>query len=154
MRQNPISYGGPAQIDGNYNRGSCFYKEDARQQYSILSTVNPEKLYTKKTTGYLNLNIKVNQVMEPLLSDADLLAIIRTELRSHFKGISVLAQVNRVDWEKAMPIATEDYVEMKRKEQGHDHFYYAGDYMGCPSMETALMSGKRAAEQLIKDCRQ
>ena len=64
---------------------------------------------------------------------------------------AVLALVNRVNWEKAMPIANEDYVEMKRAEQGHNHFYYAGDFMGCPSMETALMSGKRAAEQLIKD---
>jgi hypothetical protein len=64
---------------------------------------------------------------------------------------AVLALVNRIDWEKAMPIATEDYVETKRKEQGEHHFYYAGDFMGCPSMETTLMSGKRAAKQLIKD---
>ena len=149
-----ISYSGTALINGNSEWGSCFYKEDATQHYSILSIVNLEKLYTNKSAGHLNLNIKVNHEKHAIVSDADLLAIIRTELRSHFKGISVLAQVNRVDWEKAMPIATEDYVEMKRKEQGHDHFYYAGDYMGCPSMETALMSGKRAAEQLIKDCRQ
>jgi hypothetical protein len=87
MRQNPISYGGTAQIDGNYNRGSCFYKEDARQQYSILSTVNPEKLYTKKTTGYLNLNIKVKQAGLAEVSDVDLLSIIRTELQSCFKDV-------------------------------------------------------------------
>jgi protoporphyrinogen oxidase len=143
-----ISYSGTAQIDGNSGWGSCFYKEDPRQDYSI---VNLEKLYTGKTAGHLNLNIKVKQPGLVLVSDADLLSIIRTELQRHFKDISVLALVNRVNWEKAMPIANEDYVEMKRAEQGHNHFYYAGDFMGCPSMETALMSGKRAAEQLIKD---
>ena len=149
-----ISYSGTAPINGISEWGSCFFKENATQHYSILSIVNLEKLYTNKTAGHLNLNIKVNHEKQAIVSDADLLGIIRTELRSHFKGISVLAQVNRVDWEKAMPIVTEDYVETKRKEQGHDHFYYAGDYMRCPSMETDLMSGKRAAVQLIKDCRQ
>ncbi len=117
-----ISYAGTAQIDGNSNWGSCFYKEDAEQQYSILSIVNLAKLYTEKTAGYLNLNIKVKQSELVPVSDIDLLAVIRTELQRYFKDISVLALVNRVDWAKAMPIATEDYVEMKRKEQGLRHY--------------------------------
>ena len=149
-----ISYDGIAQIDGDPNWGSCFYKEDTVQEYSILSIVNLEKLYTEKTAGFLNLNIKVNQAGQAPVSDPDLLSIIRTEMQRYFKDLTVLAVVNRVDWDKAMPIATEDYVEIKRKEQGNQHYYYAGDLMGCPSMETALMNGKRAAEQLIKYNRQ
>lgn len=50
-----------------------------------------------------------------------------------------------------MPLATEDGVAQTRDLQGLNHFYYAGDFMGCPSMETALMSGKRAAEKLMKE---
>ena len=148
-----ISFSGVAQIDGNSNWGSCFYKEDAGQQFSILSIVNLEKLYNEKTAGHLNLNIKVKEEILNQISDADLLRIVRTELQRYFKDISVTALVNRVDWTKAMPIATEDYVDTKRKEQGQHHFYYAGDFMGCPSMETALMSGKRAADLLIRDTR-
>jgi predicted NAD/FAD-dependent oxidoreductase len=50
-----------------------------------------------------------------------------------------------------MPIASENFIESKRSGQGLNNIYYAGDFMGCPSMETALLNGKRAAEKLIKD---
>jgi hypothetical protein len=149
-----ICYSGTAQIDGDSNWGSCFYKEDTLQQYSILSIVNLEKLYTANLAGYLNLNIKVRQTEQPLVNEAGLLSIIRTELFRYFKDISVLSLVNRVDWAGAMPIANEDYVKLKRTEQGLNHLYHGGDFMGCPAMETALMNGKRAAEQLIKVKRQ
>lgn len=146
-----ISYSGTLFIDGNSDWGACFYKDDPNQPYSILSVVNLEKLYTPKTALHLNLNIKVNDSRPAPVNNAGLLDIIRIELQRRFKGISVLELVNREDWEKAMPIATEDFVGLTKNEQGRGHLYYAGDFMGCPSMETALMSGKRAAEQLIND---
>jgi hypothetical protein len=87
------------------------------------------------------------------VNEAGLLSIIRIELLRYFKDISVLSLVNRVDWTGAMPIANEDYVKLIRTEQGQNHLYHGGDFMGCPAMETALMNGKRAAEQLIMDKR-
>ncbi len=147
------SYSGTVVVDGDADWGSCFYKEDTQQLYPVLSIVNLEKLYTKKAAHHLNLNIKVNDPKPTSISSIDLLEIIKTELQEHFKDITVLEIVNRVDWEKAMPIAVEDFVEATRSNQGLNNFYYAGDFMGCPSMETALMSGKRAAEQLIKNQR-
>ena len=146
-----VSYSGTALINGDADWGSCFYKEEPEQLFPILSVVNLEKLYTTKAAQHLNLNIKVNEPKQASINSADLFEIICAELQVHFRDIKVLELVNRIDWEKAMPIATESFVEKIKHMQGHDNFYFAGDFMGCPSMETALMSGKRAAEQLIKN---
>jgi uncharacterized protein with NAD-binding domain and iron-sulfur cluster len=145
-----VSYSGAAVIESDAEWGSCFYKEDTQQLFPILSIVNLEKLYTEKTAKHLNLNIKVRDPQLTAISSADLLAIIKTEMQAHFKDVTILALVNRVDWKKAMPIAQEGVVQATRRQQGHNNFYYAGDFMGCPSMETALISGKRAADQLMK----
>ena len=146
-----ISYSGIAQVEGDHDWGSCFYKEDPQLLFAVLSIVNLEKLYTEKTSQHLNLNIKVNNQMTTNISSADLLEIIKTEMQVHFKDITVLQLVNRVDWEKAMPIVEEDFVEFARSKQGINNFYYAGDFMGCPSMETALVNGKRAANKLMQN---
>jgi protoporphyrinogen oxidase len=148
-----VFYSGTAVVEDDAEWGSCFYKEDPEQFYPILSIVNLRKLYTEKTARYLNLNIKVNDPKANAISSSDLLEIIKTEMQELFKEITVLEIANRVDWEKAMPIAREDFVESTRSKQGLNNFYYAGDFMGCPSMETALNSGKRAAEKLIKDAK-
>jgi hypothetical protein len=56
-----------------------------------------------------------------------------------------------MDWENTMPIAEEDFVQFTKARQGQNSFYYARDFMGCPSMDTALINGKRAADRLIKE---
>jgi hypothetical protein len=144
-----VSYSGSAHVGNDADWGSCFYKEDEKHAYPILSIVNLEKLYGAKAAGHLNLNIKVSEADQTAITDTDLLAGIRSQMQIHFPDIAVQSIVNRIDWEKAMPIATEDYVASKRMAQGLQDIYYAGDFMGCPSMETALMNGKRAAQQLL-----
>ncbi len=145
-----VSYSGTAVVEGDTEWGSCFYKED-EQLFPILSIVNLEKLYGKKAAQHLNLNIKVNDNKSTNITSPDLLLIIKSEMQQHFREITILELVNRVDWDKAMPIATEDFVESTRGKQGENNFYYAGDFMGCPSMETALYNGKRAAHKLVHD---
>lgn len=146
-----VSYSGTALVKDDSEWSSCFYKEDTQQLFPILSIVHLEKLYTEKTAQYLNLNIKVRDPEHTAISSPDLIEIIKTEMQAHFKDITILELVNRVDWEKAMPIVGEDFVKSTRSKQGLNNFYYAGDFMGCPSMETALNNGKRAADKLMKD---
>ncbi len=146
-----VSYSGTAVVKGDAEWGSCFYKENPDKKFPILSIVNLGKLYTEKASNFLNLNIKVNDINPITISSADLLDIIKAEMEEHFKDIKILEIANRVDWENAMPIASENFIESKRSGQGLNNIYYAGDFMGCPSMETALLNGKRAAEKLIKD---
>ncbi|HUM52156.1 MAG TPA: FAD-dependent oxidoreductase [Chitinophagales bacterium] len=147
-----VSYSGTALVEGDSDWGSCFYKED-NQLFPILSIVNLKKLYGEKTAQHLNLNIKVNDTNSINISSSDLHQIIKDEMQLHFKDITILEIVNRVDWNESMPIATEDFVESIRSKQGQNNCYYAGDFMGCPSMETALVNGKRAACKLINNTR-
>lgn len=146
-----ISYIGVTQIEEDSDWGSAFYREDTEQSFPILSIVNLEQLYGEKVAKHLNLNIKVNHPEQSPIDSTDLLELINKQLKKRFKNITSLELVNRVDWEKAMPIAKESYVATQLAEQGKHNYYFAGDFMGCPSMETALRTGKRAAEQLIND---
>lgn len=146
-----VSYSGKATVLSDTDWGSCFYKDDPVQLLSVLSVVHLEKLYTQKTAQHLNLNIKVNDQNSMHINNQDLLEIIRKEMQIRFKDISILKIVHRADWNKAMPVAEENFADAIRNKQGHNNCYYAGDFMGCPSMETALMSGKRAAEKLKKN---
>jgi len=50
-----------------------------------------------------------------------------------------------------MPISREDFVKKVRQAQGKQGIYFAGDFMGCPSMEAAVATGIRASEKLIKE---
>jgi uncharacterized protein (DUF1697 family) len=110
-----------------------------------------ETLYTQKAARHFNLNIKVNDKSTTTISTSDLQELIQSALKKHFAAITDITLVHRQDWEKVMPIANESFVESIRNKQGENHHYYAGDFMGCPSMETALNNGKQAAEQLMKD---
>lgn len=146
-----VKYSGVTQIEDDPDWGSCFFREDPELAFPILSVVNLEKLYGKEVAQHLNLNIKVNHPDRAAVSDAALLDIIREQLPERFEGITNVELVNRVDWKQAMPIAQEEYVATKLTEQGANSYYYAGDLMGCPAMETALRTGERAAEKLISD---
>lgn len=147
-----VSYSGTAIVEHDTEWGSCFFKED-NQLFSILSIVNLKKLYGEKTAQHLNLNIKVNDTNSINIRSSDLFQLIIDEMQQHFKDITILEIVNRVDWNNAMPIASEDFVDSIRSKQGQNNCYYAGDFMGCPSMETALVNGKRAACKLINNTR-
>jgi len=149
-----VSYSGVTQIEDDTEWGFCFYREDPASAFSILSIVNLEKLYGKEVAHHLNLNIKVNHPEQTPIGSAELVEVIREQLHKRFKEITSLELVNRVDWKKAMPIAQEDFVAKQLAAQGKNNYYFAGDYLGCPAMETALRTGKRAAAQLITDAKQ
>ncbi len=49
-----------------------------------------------------------------------------------------------------MPISSEDVVETVRALQGVNRCYFAGDYLGCPSMEVAVKTGQTAARLVLE----
>lgn len=74
---------------------------------------------------------------------------LRTELKSIFPDRQWQTTLHIVDWKQAMPIAKAGFVQMIRDNQGQGGIWYAGDYLGGPSMETALSSGVEAAKAII-----
>lgn len=136
-------------VKGDQNWGAVFLKDQPEESLSVLSAFPLEQLYARpELSSHLQLNIKCEGLSIP--SDEVLLSVVKSRLEPLLEGLSVSAVVERVDWKKTMPVAQESFVSNIRDYQGRSGIYFAGDYMGCPSMETALMSGKRAAEMFLK----
>lgn len=137
-------------VNHDENWGACFYRDNPKLNLSILSSINLEKLYPHMG-GHINVNIKISNKKAGSLSEAKLFKAIYSQLEDRFPGANPLKIIKMVNWKKAMPIADEKFVDELLKKQGRKGHYFAGDFTGCPSMETAMMSGKHAADTLMAD---
>lgn len=131
--------------------GAIFYKPDKKKKLQILSAINLKSLYSKKLARFVNVNIAIKYKLIGNLSKDSLFKLLKKDVEILFpenmcKGIS-----NMVHWQKAMPVATENFVKFVQSRQGFNNHYFAGDYLGCPSMEVALASGAQAAENLLEN---
>ena len=52
-------------------------------------------------------------------------------------------------WENTMPILGIEALAKIQSMQGVDKIFFAGDYMGAPSMEVAVRSGEEAARLIV-----
>lgn len=53
-------------------------------------------------------------------------------------------------WENTMPIVTLETLNIIKTLQGKNNIYFAGDYLGAPSMEVAVRSGLDIAQKITK----
>lgn len=125
--------------------GACFFQEDPVLKFPILSMIRLSKLYGENLNNHLTAYIKVNEENTESLLD---------HLKPQFaKYLHSSAQakkiVESVHWKKTMPTTHEQFIKAVKENQNKNGYLFAGDFMGTPSMETALMNGKRAAEILI-----
>lgn len=92
------------------------------------------------------INYKANeQAIEP----EELERKIRAELQTLFTESQWQKTLHIVDWKQAMPIADAAFVQAIRDLQGKQNIWYAGDYLGGPSMETAVSTGVYAAKEIL-----
>ncbi len=126
--------------------GAIFFapRDDGRAQ--VLSMISLEKLYdTSELRSHYTVNVRVPAGAAHLSQD---------EIRSAVdellpKGITVDTIPTVAEWPQAMPISSEAVVETVRALQGIGGRYFAGDFLGCPSMEVAVRTGIDAAEMVI-----
>lgn len=129
--------------------GAVFYKERPHQKTQILSSINLEALYGPNLAGHVNLNIRL--LDDHVIPDADdLLDILYKDIQELFPDTDPLEIVEMAFWPHTMPIAQENFVRKIRQSQGKNNVFYAGDYLGCPSMETAVATGKYAAKLILR----
>ncbi|NQV12123.1 FAD-dependent oxidoreductase [Candidatus Uhrbacteria bacterium] len=129
--------------------GAVFYESEPKRTQQILSAVNLASLYGEELSRCINVNVV-------LRSDHDVeidLDSIERELSQELAKLFPLAtggtMVEHVHWKATMPVSQEAFVQAIREHQGLDGYYFAGDYLGAPSIETAVSTGKMAAELLI-----
>lgn len=130
-------------INNSADWGGIFYKPTPKMPYQILSAINVGLLYSEKLASCITVNIRVlpehTNDLQPLTA-TELYNRIKTEIAERFPEAECTGIEAVVHWPQTMPIVTEDFVRAVRAQQGKPVFF-AGDYLGGPSMETALQTG-------------
>ncbi|OGH65009.1 MAG: hypothetical protein A2821_00850 [Candidatus Magasanikbacteria bacterium RIFCSPHIGHO2_01_FULL_41_23] len=136
-------------INGKNNWTAIFTAPCYPEQNQITSLFRAENMASKLESEYLIINYKT--VTDKSFSNSKLSLELNKNLKILFPQIEKIKLVAAIQWKQTMPIATTDFVAEARAKQGNDGHYFAGDYLGAPSMETALSSGVAVADLIMQD---
>lgn len=131
--------------------GALFLHPTTCTSPNILSVINTEQLYGKKLKNTLTLNIKIPNGEKMPTENTEYAKQITKQLKNLFPLITKATITSFTIWNHTMPLSDAKTIQMLREIQGKDDIYYAGDYLGCPSMETAVATGIDAAELVKKN---
>lgn len=137
-------------LNENAPWGALFLHPTTCTSPNILSVINTEQLYGKKLSNTLTLNIKLSDTEKAPVANAAYAKHITEQLKNLFPLITKATITSFTLWNHTMPLSDAKTIQMLRENQGKDGIYYAGDYLGCPSMETAVATGIDAAELIKK----
>lgn len=125
---------------------SAFFTAVAPGKSGITSVIRAAAMVPGLPPEKIVINYKADQNS---LSNEVINRDVRAQLAELFPGCEWSQVDSLVDWKQAMPIADADFVSMVRQQQGKDTIWFAGDYLGGPSMETAVSTGVSAAKAII-----
>lgn len=145
-----LKFSGHPKVNDHDDWGAIFYRPRPDLPIQILTSINLAGLHNGKIPNYLNVNIIVREEGHPL-SKEDLTEKIRVEVATLFPEVDFYEITHLAHWPKAMPVANESALRYLREHQGKEGFYFAGDYLGSPSMEVAVATGVKAARHVIED---
>jgi protoporphyrinogen oxidase len=121
--------------------GALFLHEEKNP--AILSVIHLERLHGEKLKGYVAANVRLDHEVE-LTKDFFEVELMRRGVCGSVESIETTEY-----WNKTMPILKERDIAVLRETQGKSGLYFAGDWLGCPSMESAVANGVIAAEQVL-----
>lgn len=131
--------------------GAAFYEPNAailRQTHSI---INLSSLYGTDLRNCLILNVVLRTPRTEHLDPQTIRTLVEHEIRRLFPTLPVIRVLDAVHWTHTMPISQESFVAAVREAQGTNQYYFAGDYLGAPSIETAIATGHAAAKAVLTD---
>ncbi len=132
--------------------GGVFYKPNPTAAYQVLSSINLSALYGETLDTFIAVNVRVlsdhTTDIHPI-TPSQLFGHVQTEITDRFPDTKCVGIEALAHWPQTMPVVTEQFVREIRKRQGRNNVFFAGDYLGGPSMETALQTGSRAAQAVI-----
>ena len=125
--------------------GAIFFASDDERRSQVLSVIDLERLHaTDALARHYTFNIRWN-ANEPVNVDT-----ITDAVEQVCRGRGEMEVVAYEAWSQAMPISDELFVETVRALQGVGGCWFAGDYLGCPSMEVAVATGLDVARAIRK----
>lgn len=129
--------------------GAAFYASDATNPHQIVSVINAASLYGPALDSCLLLNVLLRNCENQTFESKDVSAIVHTELQRLFPNIHDEEVLDCIHWKQTMPVAQETFVQAVRDRHGKDGHYFAGDFLGAPSIETAIATGRKAANDVL-----
>jgi len=75
--------------------------------------------------------------------------MLKEMIEESFVGNSVVEICHIHRWRLTMPDLNIDKLKEFRRSQGENNIWLAGDYLGFPSMDTAIYTGKKAARSIM-----
>lgn len=126
--------------------GAIFFAPVDEPRPQVLSMIHLERLYDAEALRHdYTVNIRLpadTAVDDPMVIDA----VSRVCSQCHGTPEVVTYEV----WPQTMPVSDELFVESVRALQGVGDCFFAGDYLGCPSMEVAVATGLEVAQLVYK----
>jgi protoporphyrinogen oxidase len=136
-------------VGNSQHWGAAFYAPDAKKSPQALSIINLSSLYGEALDGCVMMNIVLREKEPASVSSDDVARIAREELQRLFPDIHDEQLVDFVHWTHTMPVAQERFVQAVRDHHGKNGYYFAGDFLGAPSIETAIATGNHAAASVL-----
>lgn len=129
--------------------GGVFLHRSVCKDVPILSIIHNGNLYNKALNKTVTLNIALTEKEATPTITTEYADRIVKELQRIFPTLTSGTITSLTHWERTMPNSNTAHIASILEHQGESDIYYAGDWLGCPSMETALTTGKQAAELFL-----
>ena len=129
--------------------GGIFLHRSVCKDVPILSIIHNGNLYNNALNKTITLNIALTEKEATPTITPEYADRIVKELQRIFPTLTSGTITSLTHWQRTMPISNSEQIASIQKHQGENDIYYAGDWLGCPSMETALTTGKHAAELFL-----
>lgn len=129
--------------------GGIFLHRSVCKDVPILSIIHNGNLYGKALNKTITLNIALTEKEPTPTITLEYADRIIKELQRIFPTVTSGTITSLTHWQRTMPMSDSEQIASIQEHQGENDLYYAGDWLGCPSMETALTTGKRAAELFL-----
>lgn len=130
--------------------GALFMAPRKEKLHQIMSLINLHAMVPSVDERDIQINVRVLPKESVASSEQELLSRISSQISEIFPNNAIESIPVIQHWKKLMPVADETFVENIRSIQGKDNIFFAGDFLGSPSMETATSTGVFAAKKLIE----
>jgi protoporphyrinogen oxidase len=139
-----------APIVGNTKQwGALFFAPHNDTAPQTLSIINLPSLYGETLKNCVMMNIVLHGNEPEDMTNIRVTKIVHAEMPKRFPDCADVAVLEFVHWKRTMPIAQEAFVQAIRDAQGKNGYFFAGDFLGAPSIETAIATGNHAAANVL-----
>lgn len=137
-------------IINGFSKWMAVYNDrGSTQKPQIASILNVSESMNLSAKNKLIVYLSVNHSDIQEYSEDSIVQIINRELKKTMPKTGRIEALAVKRWDNIMPVIAPSTVKILKNKQGQNGYYYAGDFLGSPSMETSVYSGRKIAAKII-----